>query len=90
MNIKNLEIQKEVEINHQVRLEFAKREWKLKTGYLILVDNQIAYYPTKKDWEKAKETSEYKQKYPQGEIFAATNLDLWHEWLKARDKINFR
>lgn len=78
--------EKEIKIRHKAREEFVKKEWQLKTGYLILIDSQIAYYSSKKDWEKDKETEEYKQKYPRGEIFAATNLDLWHQWLKERSK----
>ncbi len=84
MNENNWE--KEIEISHKTRLEFTKRERELRTGYLVLIDEKIAYYPTKRDWEKDKETEEYKQKYPRGEILAATNLDLWHEWLRKRDK----
>lgn len=49
MNNNTLTSQKEAEANHQVRLEFAKKERELKTGYLILIDGKIAYYPTKKD-----------------------------------------
>lgn len=86
MNEENWE--REIELRHKARLEFAKRERELKTGYLILIDSKIAYYPTKRDWEKDKETEEYKQKYPQGEIWAATNLDFWHKWLRERDKWN--
>lgn len=81
--------EREIKLKHKAREEFAKREQRLKTGYLILIDGKIAYYPTKRDWEKDKETEEYKQKYPQGEILAATNLALWHEWLKERSKIKW-
>ncbi|RHZ37496.1 hypothetical protein [endosymbiont GvMRE of Glomus versiforme] len=85
-----MEIKREIEANHKARLEFAKKERELKTGYLILTNEQILYYPSKKDWEKDQGTEEYKKKYPQEEISAATNLDLWHAWLKEREQISGR
>ena len=52
------------------------------------MNGQVIHYPSKKDWEKDRETEEYKQKFPQEEISAATNLDLWHAWLAERDRQN--
>lgn len=54
--------------------EFKSKEQQLKFGYLILIDNQVFHFDSKKDWEKVKET------YPRSKLrFIATDLEKWHQ-----------
>ena len=52
--------------------EFLKQEQQYSSGYLVLIDNQVLYFPTKKDWESTKDT------YPQHQQrFLAVDLEKW-------------
>jgi len=67
------------ENNSQAQQEFTKKEKAWTTGILVLIEQTIYHFTDKKSWEKAELKSDAN--------YAWTNLTIWHEWLKERDKI---
>ena len=49
---------------HQAYEEFCRQENKYNFGYLVLIDNQVFYFPTKKDYESTKDNyPKHKQRF---------------------------
>lgn len=62
---------------------FHKKEQALKEGILVLIEQTVYHFENKKEWE-SQQAELLKNNSEQRFL---TNLTLWHEWLRERDRV---